>query len=434
MQLLLVDYSILMVLIEVLLAFMFLVSLGLYRFSRGVMYRLWSIAWILFSVTTIIVIFSTSEGLSIVDAISTGGMMLSALLLIDGSNERRRRFGKEVFFYPIIFALGFSLVPIGIVLGLPYGVVFTPGGFLIAYACLSSIAILRKENTKRDFDYWTLTIGLFIWGTSMAFFPINIFVNALAIHFMITTTGLIMTGAGMLNVLIRETNEDLKAQNALTLLMSSIVNHDIRNYVATLSESINQMQISSTDQKFWLDLSTEAISSMEDFVEEIRNISAGISRFESKSVPLELYAVLNNVKIRVTREYDLANDAIQIVIDEELIIHSNSLINELFWNIIDNAFKHGSKQVQVGATITGNDMVHLTVSDNAGGLRNDVHDFLNEPDSLSSPSAPGMGLGVILIKGLSVLCGARLRVENTVVNGQPVGTVFLLEFKRHVSG
>jgi len=47
MQLLLIDNSVLIILVEILIAFLLIIAVGLYRFSKGVMYNLMSAAWIL---------------------------------------------------------------------------------------------------------------------------------------------------------------------------------------------------------------------------------------------------------------------------------------------------------------------------------------------------------------------------------------------------
>lgn len=433
MQELVIGIEVLIVLLEVLIAFLCVIGVGLIRFSKGVMYKLWSAAWILFTISSTVVILSTSiEGLSLIDAVSAGGILLSALLLLDGTHERRRYRSREVLLYPIVFTIGFSFVPIGIIVNLTYGVVFTPGACLIAYACFSSAIQLRKKSLLKDFDYYTLSIGLITWGATMIFFPLNIFVDALAFQLIFTTTGLIMTGAGLLNVFIRETTENLKVQNSIAQLISSIVNHDIRNYVATLAESIHQMQTSSDDRQFWLDLSSEAVESMTDFVEEIRNISAGMTRLEAQRELINIYDLLNDVKQRVTREYNLTEDAITITFSEDMTVLTNSIVRELFWNIIDNAFKHGCQHLLVQAQ-KGDDFITLEICDDSGGLQDDVFKFLNDPNSLSSKDAPGKGLGVILIKGLSFLCGIRFKVSNKYADDEIVGTIFSLQFDKHVS-
>jgi signal transduction histidine kinase len=432
MQLLIVDTSVLIVLFEILIAFLCVIASGLYRFSRGLMYRLWSASWILFSATSTLVLFTTSSvELSIIDAVASGGIMLSALLLLDGTHENDRRNRKDVLLYPAAFAIGFVLVPIGIIFNMSYGMVFTPGAILISYACFTSVGQFRKRTVTRDFDYWTLIFGFVVWGSTMVFFPLNIFVEALVLQLIFTTTGLIMTGAGMLNVLIRETTENLKVQHAITRLMSGIVNHDIRNYVGVLQESIEQMKSESHDHEFWLGLTSDAIDSMAKFVEEIRHISAGMVRFEAERTPLGIIGLLSEVRIRVDKEYSLSPEAITIAVDENVVVLTNSLVKEMFWNIIDNAFKHGCKNLRIQEKRFLDEVVVLEIIDDAGGLPVNVADFLNDPDSLSTSAAPGRGLGLILIKGLSLLCGVKLKVENETLNDLPVGAIFTLEFKRY---
>jgi signal transduction histidine kinase len=433
MQFLIVNYSVLIVLFEVLIAFLSVIAYVLYRFTRGVMYRLWSASWILFSVASTLVLFTTSAvELSIIDAVASGGIMVSSLLLFDGTHEKSRHYRKDVLLYPTVFAVGFVLVPIGIIFNLSYGMVFTPGALLMSYSCFYSVNQFRKMNATRDIDYWTLIFGLIVWGSTMVFFPLNIFIDVLALQLIFTTTGLLMAGAGMLNVFIRETTENLKMQYSITRLISGIINHDIRNYVGVLQESIEQMKVESPDHEFWLGLTSDAIESMAKFIEEIRQISAGMSRFEAERTPFCIIDLMQEVRTRVDKEYTLSPDAISITVDEDVAVLTNSLVKEMFWNIFDNAFKHGCKNLRIQEKSLLDEVVVLEIIDDAGGLPANVAEFLNDPDSLSTSAAPGMGLGLILIKGLSVLCGVNLKVENETLNDQPVGAIFTLGFKRHI--
>jgi len=358
--------------------------------------------------------------------------MLSALLLVDGTHERRRRYSLDVLLYPLFFAIWFVLVPIGIATNLPSGVVYTPGAIFITYACWSSVSHFIKKTLTRNIDFWTLILGLALWGSTMLLFPIRVFVDVMNIQFILLTTGIIATGAGMLNIFIRETTENLRVQHAITQLMSGIINHDIRNYVGTLLESINQLKTEGSDDEFWLNLTSEAIESMAEFVEEIRHISAGISRFEAEREPIRLVDLLGEVKTRVTREYSLSTDSIEIAVDDDVFVLTNRIIRELFWNIVDNSFKHKGQSVHIQDMSHTGKIVTLEIRDDAGGLPNDVLDFLNDADSLSSSSAPGMGLGVILIKGLSLLCSGQLTAETIFRDDTSIGTVFRLNLIRHL--
>jgi K+-sensing histidine kinase KdpD len=104
-------------------------------------------------------------------------------------------------------------------------------------------------------------------------------------------------------------------------------------------------------------------------------------------------------------------------------------VKELLWNIFDNAFKHGTKDLVVRTNRAKQGKVTLEIIDTAGGLSADIQEFLNDPDSLNSPSAPGIGLGIILIRGLSLLCEIPMTVRNVVNSEGASGTLFLMKFE-----
>jgi signal transduction histidine kinase len=98
-------------------------------------------------------------------------------------------------------------------------------------------------------------------------------------------------------------------------------------------------------------------------------------------------------------------------------------LKEILWNIFDNAFKHGSKELRVREISTKHNAI-LEISDRSGGLSEEIKEFLNSPDSLSKPIAPGFGLGIILIRGFSIICGIDLQVEDIIEDSIILGTRF----------
>ncbi|TFF84852.1 ATP-binding protein, partial [Candidatus Thorarchaeota archaeon] len=109
-------------------------------------------------------------------------------------------------------------------------------------------------------------------------------------------------------------------------------------------------------------------------------------------------------------------------------VMSCGMAMELLWNIVDNAFKHGGSEVVIRATEPNGKTVILEIEDNGGGLPRNVIEFMNTPDVLRSPVAPGLGLGVILIRGLAVLCGVQLAVSDRKEDSNVIGTRFELMF------
>jgi hypothetical protein len=72
--------------------------------------------------------------------------------------------------------------------------------------------------------------------------------------------------------------------------------------------------------------------------------------------------------------------------------------------------------------------VTVEIQDRAGGVPIDVKEFLNNPNALSSPSAPGIGLDIILIRGLALLCDIPMEIQDVVEDEHVVGSLFQLEF------
>jgi signal transduction histidine kinase len=208
------------------------------------------------------------------------------------------------------------------------------------------------------------------------------------------------------------------------------LNHDMRNYVGTLSESVEQALAPDSDREFWLQLMLEITQSMSGFIADIRQVSASLSRLEMTSKPLQIRPMLDEVRLRVEREYDLDSSQITIDVSDKDLIMTSGIVRELLWNILDNAFKQKSRTLEISASESTKSYFVLKISDDAGGMTDAMCDFLNDVNALNSPAAPGTGLGLILIRGLTQLCKANLHVQNRVKDSKVIGTVYTLEFGR----
>jgi signal transduction histidine kinase len=418
-----------LVLLLTFLSFVLLVSFSLFRFARLVRYKAWSIGWTLFTVAGSVGILSPGIGLVPTDILTNAGMLLGSMLLIDSNQERFRK-GRELLLYPFSVLIGVLLVVFGFIYQLPYGLVFGPVGVFTAYACWKMVRKIQKIAMVKRLDYYCSIGGHILWGFAAAIFPITIWISILDVVSFFFAIGLIMAGGAMLTFLIGNTTENLETQHAISQLMSSILNHDMRNYIGSLNESAEQALKSESDKEFWLDLILEITATMGRFIDEMRSINASLTRFEAISSPINLRQILEGIITRVSREYNLKPDQIILNISEAEIVMTSGIVRELFWNIIDNAFKHGSSVVKISELESGNDGLVIEIIDEAGGMSEEMYTFLNSPESLASSSAPGMGLGLILIRGLSLLCKVSLHAQERVTDSNIIGTVYTVGFER----
>jgi len=416
------------ILIQVLISFLLLILYGFIRYSKGVRYKLWAIGWMVYSTTAVISLMIGGDDLGIADGISTSGMLLGSILLLDGANEHYRK-GRSLLIYIVVAIIGFAIVPIGLVFNTPYSTVFTIIGVPSALACWYSAKQFRKDIVKKNIDFWTAYIGFILWGvSSLLFIPFEL-MNLINFQVLILSTGILAAGAGLFSHFTKITTENLSAQYQISQLLESILSHDVRNYVGSLSESINQAIASEPDRKMWLDLALEIVDNLTDFVMEMRYLTSTVTRVESEKIPMKLSGILEDVSTRVAREYGFKSERIAFELDENELIHSCAIVKELFWNIFDNAFKHGTENLTVRAFRNSKEDVIVEIQDRAGGIPIQIQEFLNNPDALSNLPAPGIGLGIILIRGLALLCNIPMNIQDVVEDEQVVGSLFLLHFK-----
>ncbi|MFO7836632.1 MAG: ATP-binding protein [Candidatus Thorarchaeota archaeon] len=412
-----------------LVAFIALVSYGLYRYSTGVRYKLWAAGWMVYSITTALSIMIGTAGLEITDSLATSGILLGSIFLFDGANKHQRE-GSSLLMYILAVGIGLAIVGVGIVLDVSYDIAYTVVGVPSALSCWYSAEQFRRDNDAESLDFWTAYVGFVLWGVStLLFIPFSL-LNLLSVHVLLLSISVMATGSGLLSFFIKTTAENLSAQHQISQLLGSILNHDIRNYAGNLNGAIDQAITSETDHEMWLEMASEVVKDMMDFLEEIRYLTATVTRVQAMETPLNLAGILEGVSERVIREYDIEPERITVEIEENVYILSCKLVKEMFWNIFDNAFKHGTKSLTVRAFRKSKKHVMVEILDRAGGLPTEVQDFLNNPDSLSSRSAPGVGLGIILIRGLAEICDITMEAQDVVEDEQVVGTLFRLQFER----
>ncbi|MFX1561479.1 MAG: ATP-binding protein, partial [Promethearchaeota archaeon] len=112
----------------------------------------------------------------------------------------------------------------------------------------------------------------------------------------------------------------------------------------------------------------------------------------------------------------------------DTMIRNSRLIDELLWNIFDNAFKHGSPSLSVQGNVSDSNGVELVIHDRGKGLPEKIKTFLNSPNAISKQNRPLVGLGVLLIRGIASLCAISLHVSDNFEDISVTGTTYHLKF------
>ena len=146
----------------------------------------------------------------------------------------------------------------------------------------------------------------------------------------------------MLTLFMRTVTRDLERQYQVTQIMSSIVQHDIRNYIQVARLALDLTDNVEFMNGHWINVASDSLNEAKEFVDDMRDVAARLTRFEPSPQPQRFLTFVNSIKDRVVQEYSLSSEQVHVKIGEDTIISTCRLSKELLWNIFDNAFKHSS--------------------------------------------------------------------------------------------
>lgn len=98
---------------------------------------------------------------------------------------------------------------------------------------------------------------------------------------------------------------------------------------------------------------------------------------------------------------------------------SQSLLEQVWLNILDNAIKHSPLEGTITVSLTDADAVTVTISDRGDGMSEEVqkHIFEKFYQGDTSRKSDGNGLGLALVKRIIDLCNGEISVKSTVGDG-----------------
>ncbi len=231
-------------------------------------------------------------------------------------------------------------------------------------------------------------------------------------------------------IVSRETSEALERSNRDLEAFTGIVSHDLKNpmsgalFMAELakeSSDSGNAQLASTQ----LDIVLGSLRQMNRFVGDLH--SEALSRMQRPELaPVSLGEVLEAVLKKLAPLLESANATVTVG-NLPRISGNETLLLQLFSNLIENAVKYRSDQDPVVRILAGSDSTRniVRIEDNGRGIPVDDRDDIFEPQvrARNADGAPGSGLGLSLCRRIMECHRGAIRI---VPAGQ--GAVFELEF------
>lgn len=225
-----------------------------------------------------------------------------------------------------------------------------------------------------------------------------------------------------LNILIEEQNLSLgktRLLNEQLNVTSGLTRHDIRNKLTAL-----------TFKAYLAKKRSKENPEMLSYLTDIEAIGNNIARLLEFAKTYELLGTQEQVQVNVGK---IVADAVSLFVDlkgvtvvnecEDIEVNANSLLLELFHNMIDNSLKYGPpkiSEIKVYARINHEGSTELVYEDNGNGIDPQIKDRLFE----KGVTTKGTGYGLWLIRRICEMYGWTVREKG--VYGQGVRFVITI--------
>lgn len=158
----------------------------------------------------------------------------------------------------------------------------------------------------------------------------------------------------------------------------------------------------------------------------------------------ELDVMDNNISVEECDMYEIATNCVNLLKlnaqnqgvllslegEKEIVLGNKNMLEELAYNLIDNAIKYNKKDGKVIVSVAKdeNDKVFFNVKDTGIGIKKENQDRIFERfyrvDKSRSKSIGGTGLGLAIVKHIVAQHAAKIYVESELGKGTEIKVVF----------
>ncbi|MFT4884144.1 MAG: two-component system OmpR family sensor kinase [Natronomonas sp.] len=214
--------------------------------------------------------------------------------------------------------------------------------------------------------------------------------------------------------------EDTKDQRETLRFLLRLIRHDIKNDLVVIGGFADRLEGQFEADPEELALIQERTDSAQSLLETADTI------IESETGQLTTEIVDLSMILREQvggLETSYPDLTVETDIDDGLQVIANELIDEVFWNVLENAAEHNDISgltVSVTAERDADD-VEIRIADDGSGIPDEVRETVFEP-SIQRPESDGGGdgLGLYLVRKLVETCDGSVTIEDS----DPTGTVF----------
>lgn len=233
-------------------------------------------------------------------------------------------------------------------------------------------------------------------------------------------------------VVILDVTESVNSEN-LRREFTSNVSHELKTPLTSISGFAEIMKNGDTPNEMVIDFSNSIYEEAQRLISLVSDIMK-ISELDEKTVVYEketvdLYSLSLEVAERLRAEADKKNIKINVIGDTAEVIGVRKILDEMIYNLCDNAIKYNKENGIVDIIVSlADSKVKLIVRDTGIGIptaqQSRVFERFYRVDKARSKSIGGTGLGLAIVKHGAIYHNAEIELESKENAGTLVSVLF----------
>lgn len=233
-------------------------------------------------------------------------------------------------------------------------------------------------------------------------------------------------------ILIIDVTERLKGE-ALRREFTANVSHELKTPLTSISGFAELMKSGGTSEETVMDFSKSIYDEAQRLITLVNDIIK-ISELDEKNIrykeeEVDLYdlssEIIQQLKINAVKK----NVAVSLKGSHETVLGVKKILNEMLYNLCDNAIKYNKENGSVDVTISRKDNnVSVTVRDTGIGIppadRERVFERFYRVDKSHSKTIGGTGLGLAIVKHGAIYHKAKITLESAEQKGTSITVTF----------
>ena len=233
-------------------------------------------------------------------------------------------------------------------------------------------------------------------------------------------------------IVILDVTESVNSEN-LRREFTSNVSHELKTPLTSISGFAEIMKNGDTPNEMVIDFSNSIYEEAQRLISLVSDIMK-ISELDEKTVVYEketvdLYSLSLEVAERLRAEADKKNIKINVIGDTAEVIGVRKILDEMIYNLCDNAIKYNKENGIVDIIVSlADSKVKLIVRDTGIGIptaqQSRVFERFYRVDKARSKSIGGTGLGLAIVKHGAIYHNAEIELESKENAGTLVSVIF----------